>query len=80
VYKQDREAAERHHEQITGRLEPVLAIYVDGSGIHKKVGAAAAAALMPTLRHIWEKKQLQQSTQLNYWEVMIGIEIATRSN
>jgi hypothetical protein len=41
--ERDREGVRATARQITGGPEPVLAIYVDGGGICKKVGAAAVA-------------------------------------
>ena len=37
--EQDRELAERRHGQIAAGHKPVLAIYTDGGGIHKRLGS-----------------------------------------
>ena len=38
--ERDREGVRATARQITGGLEPVLAIYADGSGIRKKMGSS----------------------------------------
>jgi hypothetical protein len=79
--ERDREGVRATARQITGGPEPVLAIYVDGGGIRKKVGAAAVA---PGLNAHGQAYLGKETTATVYAVelpgVMIGVEMATRSN
>lgn len=79
--EQDRETAERRHEQLTAGPAPTLAIYTDRSGINGKVGAAAVALTL----NVHAQAYLGRETTATVYAaelvgMLMGIEIATKSN
>jgi hypothetical protein len=69
----NREAAEKHHNQIvTGQDQPI-AIYTNGSGINRKVGAAAVA---PAIDKHTSAYMGKETTSTVYAAKLVGILIA----
>jgi ribonuclease HI len=75
-----REAAEKQYREILAAHKH-LAIYTDGSGINRKVGAAAVA---PTLNMYTSAYLGRETTSTVYAAklvgILMGLEIAMRAN
>jgi hypothetical protein len=76
-----REEAERMHKEIISRLEHLLAMYTDGSGINEKVGAAAVAPTLGIRESAFMGKQNSTTVYAaELFGILMALTIITRSS